>query len=126
MNDRVFIDTAPLISLFECGDKFNRAVYHQLENRFDSNAVLLTSVLTLSELLVHPKQEQLSGLERKYKYLLKELLSEPLVVIKETITDRAACFRADYKISTPDALQLTSAIESGCDIFTQMITSSTG
>ena len=114
---RVFIDTAPFIYLLERDDKFNQAVYRQFENWFKSEAVLLSSVLTLSEVLVSPKQQQQLSLENKYKYLLKDILSEPLIVIDEEIADKTAFFRVKYKLKNPDALQIAAAIQAGSDIF---------
>lgn len=114
---RIFIDTAPFIYLFERNDELHNIVYEQFENWFNSNAVLLTSVLTLSEILVHPKSTQHSALEHKYKYLMKDMLSDPLIVIDEEIADRAAWFRVEYKLKTPDAIQLAAALQTGCDIF---------
>ena len=115
--NRVFIDTAPFIYLLERDDELNRTVYQQFENWFESNSVLLTSVLTLAEVLVYPKQKKQVALENKYKYLIKEMLSEPLVAMDEEIADKSVFFRVKYKLKMPDAIQVATAIQTGCDIF---------
>ena len=115
--NRVFIDTAPFIYLLERDDEYNRTVYNQFENWFNNKSVLLSSVLTLSEVLVSPKQKKQSALECKYRYLLKDILSEPLIVIDEEVAEKTAFFRVKYKLKTPDALQIAAAIHAGSDIF---------
>lgn len=114
---RIFIDTAPFIYLFEQNGKYCDEVFHQISNWIGNNDRILSSVITLTEILVHPIKIGQNGIANKYKHMLTELLSEKLLVIDEQIADKASSLRVEYNLSTPDSIQLAAAINSGCDIF---------
>jgi len=114
---RVYLDTAPLIYLIEGTQDQAEKVSAQLGQWVRANAMLGTSTLTLLELLVIPKKEGNDTLVQKYRALLSELMSEPLIPLSEQIADRAAQYRAQLSLRTPDAIQLATAICGGYDIF---------
>lgn len=114
---RIFIDTAPLIYLVERADYLNQKVCDQFKNWFETEEILLTSTLTLMELLVNPKKSKNPSLENRYKILLKDILSEPLIPIDDEIAVIAAEYRVKYGLKSPDAIQVAAAKISACDIF---------
>lgn len=114
---RVYLDTAPLIYLVEGKDDLAEKVASQLGDWVKSNAFLGTSTLTLLELLVVPKKELNNTLGLKYRAMLFELVSEPLISMSEAIADKAAEYRASLQVKTPDAIQLATAVYGGYDIF---------
>ncbi len=114
---RVFIDTAPLIYLCEGTPEQNRAVSQQLERWIETDAMLGSSTMTLLELLVVPLRETNKRLALKYRTLLADLLSEPLIALDETIAEAASDYRARYGFNTPDAIQLATATQHGYDVF---------
>ena len=112
---RVFIDTAPLIYLIESQSQKADIVERQLANWISAGARLTTSSLTLLELLVVPKRQKNIQLVQKYRTLLKDLLSEPLIPLSEPIAELAAEVRGTYGFKTPDAIQIAAAIYTGSD-----------
>jgi len=113
---RIFLDSNLFIyQLEDLGPLGNRAnfIFERLSLRNDT---LLTSTLTLGEVLVKPVRTGNRALEAKYR----ELLREPEV--KVLAFDRAAGeifarVRQDRTIKAPDAIQLATAASAGCDLF---------
>ena len=114
---RVFIDTAPLIYLCEGTETQNQSVSSQLAKWLEAENSLGSSTMTLLELLVVPFRENNKRLAIKYRTLLNDLLSEPLIPLDETIAESASFYRADYGFKTPDAIQIATAIQHGYDAF---------
>jgi len=115
--DKIFIDTAPFIYLCEASDGKEIVVKDRLSEWLDDGAELLSSVLTLTELLVHPKRNKDFLLAARYKNMLRKLLGEPLNVIDQDTAELAADLRGKYTLKTPDSLQVSSAIINGCSHF---------
>ena len=114
---RIFIDTAPLIYLCEGTETQNQLVSTQLEKWLETESILGSSTMTLLELLVVPFRENNKRLALKYRTLLHDLLSEPLIPLDETIAESASFYRAQYGFKTPDAIQLATAVQHGYDVF---------
>ena len=77
----------------------------------------LCSVITLTEVLVHPLRQGNRQLAQEYTNLL---LASPhffTVPIDATTANSAADLRARYNLRTPDAIQIAAALEHGCDAF---------
>lgn len=115
--NRVFLDTAPLIYLLETTGTRQKAVADQLKRWVGNGIPFMTSVLTLTELLTGPRQEGKEHMARQYHAALIELLGRPLLPIDEKTADYAATLRARFNFRTPDALQMSAAILSGCEAF---------
>ena len=114
---KVFIDTAPLIYLIEGEDNFASSVEKQLRQWITAKENLSTSTLTLLELLVAPMKQENKPLVQKYRALLQDILSEPLIPLSEAISEMAAQIRGATGFKTPDSIQLATALYSGADIF---------
>ena len=114
---RIFIDTAPLIYLLEGQSAVSDQVETQLGQWISTGKTLITSTMTLLELLVIPKKQGDNRMVRKYRALLTDLLSEPLVSLTESIAEMAAEIRGTNGFKTPDSIQLATAVHSGADIF---------
>jgi predicted nucleic acid-binding protein len=75
---------------------------------------IVTSTLTLTEVLVKPFSRAVPELASQYV----AILAGKLVPVSETIAKRAAQLRAVYpRLKTPDAIQLATAIEVRADVF---------
>lgn len=113
---KVFLDSNLFIyQLEDLGPRGNRAnfIFERLSNRKDT---VFTSALTLGEVLVKPIRTGNRALEAKYR----DLLREPEVMV--LAFDRAAGeifarIRQDRAIKAPDAIQLATAANAGCDLF---------
>ncbi|MDE3154548.1 MAG: PIN domain-containing protein [Acidobacteriota bacterium] len=78
---------------------------------------LVTSVLTLMEVLVAPYRAGDRALARRYDVLLTRSRGVRLVDFTREHFRAAAQLRAVTAVKTPDALQLVSAMAAGCTTF---------
>ncbi len=76
-----------------------------------------TSVITLTEVLVHQLRHGHQELVDTYSQLLLTSNNFVTVPIDVAMASQAALLRSRYKIRTPDALQLACAMTSGCQGF---------
>jgi predicted nucleic acid-binding protein len=70
----------------------------------------VTSTITLLELLVQPYRDQKEELAPKIFALVSTCPKLEWVPMTMNVADRAAELRARYRLSTPDAIQLATAI----------------
>ncbi len=70
----------------------------------------VTSTVTLLELLVQPYRDQNDELVQKIFALASTYPKVEWVSVTMSLADRAAELRARYRLSTPDAIQLATAI----------------
>ena len=78
---------------------------------------LVTSMLTLLEILVVPKRLGLTSLCQRYRELLGSFPNLTLSPIDREVLEIASDLRAAYKIRTPDSIQLATAIRARADLF---------
>jgi predicted nucleic acid-binding protein len=83
----------------------------------DGKMSAVTSVISLLEVLTQPLRLGNNDLCLQYHDLLSNAEHLRLTAIDSTIARKAALVRAKYSIRTPDALQIATAIETGCDAF---------
>lgn len=113
----VALDTAPLIYFVERHPAYTQLMRSIIE-RVDSGEVSgFSSVITLTEVLTLPKRIGNQSLERQYSDLLLYSRNFTLVDVNPEIAENAADLRARYNLRTPDALQISTAISSGCQAF---------
>ena len=77
----------------------------------------LTSVVTLSEGLFKPIQNNDVRLQKEYENFLLGSFDFQTIPVTPPIAIRAAELRVQYNLRTPDALQAATALESGCGAF---------
>lgn len=85
---------------------------------FDRGAFrIVTSTVTLVEVLVHPLGQQNTALAQEYRDIL--LNQENLTVVELTpdIAETAAQLRATYNLRSPDSIQMATAIREGASFF---------
>jgi predicted nucleic acid-binding protein len=108
--ERISLDTNVFIYFLEdhprygpwCGSLFG------LIERGHNPAV--TSTITLLELLVQPYRDRQEELAQKIFALTSTYPKLEWVPLTMNLADRAAELRARYRLSTPDAIQLATAI----------------
>jgi predicted nucleic acid-binding protein len=76
-----------------------------------------SSVVTLTEVLTHPKRTHDQTLEQEYLAILLNSANFQLLDTNPTIAMIAADLRARYSLLTPDAIQIATALEAGCGAF---------
>ena len=78
---------------------------------------VVTSVITLTEVLVMPIEQANQTYQQTYREMLLNAESIALQSVSITIAEQAAYLRAAYRLRTPDALHLATAITTGCQAF---------
>ena len=111
------IDTAPLIYFVENHPVF-APIVTEIFSRIDRGTIVgVVSMLTVTETLIHPKRYGNQVLEEQYRDILLNSQNIAAFVINAEIAERAADLRAHYSLRTPDAIQVATALVSGCDAF---------
>jgi len=113
---RIFLDSNLFIyQLEDLGPRGNRAnvIFERLSLRNDT---VLTSTLTVGEVLVKPIRTGNRVLETKYRDLLREP-EVRVLAFDRTAGEIFARVRQDRTIKAPDAIQLATAASAGYDLF---------
>src|SRR5262245_64686788 len=79
--------------------------------------IVVTSELTLAEVLVKPLKDQNPAIQHAYKAFLAPTQVLEVVPISRDILEEAAQWRATTKLKLPDAIHLATALRSKCDSF---------
>lgn len=114
---KVFLDTAPVVYYIEATPGFAAvidAVFALLDTGQFQAAV---SPVTLAECLVLPRRLGELQLEQAFVNFLTNTEGIEFVVLDAAVGQIAADLRVRYNLKLPDALQVATAISSGCDGF---------
>ncbi len=112
---RIFWDTNIFIYLFEDYGKFSEQAAELRGKMLARGDRLLTSALTLGEILVKPTEQHNSELCRKYE---EAILGTSLVLPFDNKAARTYAFlRCDRSLRAPDAVQLACASAASVDLF---------
>lgn len=117
-SERIFLDTAPFIYLIEDNPKYAKPVANYIAEQIIVNeAILFTSAITIAEFCVKPKRNNELVVIEKFRNKLNEH-QVTIFNITEHIAELSADLRTKYpSLKNFDALQLATAISSGCDKF---------
>lgn len=112
----VGLDTAPLIYFIEENPNYIEAVHLFFEGMDRGNFLVVTSTVTLLEVLVHPLRNNNRELATEYRDIL---LNSRLMTLEvsNAIAEQAAGLRAAHNIRTPDAIQISAALNAGATHF---------
>lgn len=112
---RIFWETNLYIYLFEGhGPLFKRAMALR-ESMLTRGDQLLTSTLTLGEILVKPIEQGDAELSRKYEGAI--VATSLLIPFDAKVAKIYAGLRCDRTLRVPDAMQLACAAGAGVDLF---------
>ena len=112
---RIFWDTNIFIYLFEDFGEFSKAAASLRIRMLTRGDQLLTSTLTLGEILVKPMEEGDSKLCGKYEEAIAK--TALLVPLDAKTAKIYASLRCDRALRAPDAIQLACAAAAGVDLF---------
>lgn len=112
---RVFWDSNIFIYFFEGGDERSVAVKQLRKNMLSRGDQLLTSTLTLGEILVKPAAQDDQARCRLYEDAI--LRSALILPFDLKAARRYAAIRSLSNIKGPDAIQLACASEARVDLF---------
>jgi predicted nucleic acid-binding protein len=108
----VGLDTAPLIYFIEENPTYIETVRLFFEAMDRGSFLVVTSTVTLLEVLVHPLRSNNRELAAEYRDIL---LNSRLVTLEvsNAIAEQAVQLRATHNIRTPDAIQISAALDAG-------------
>ena len=112
---RIFWDTNLFIYFFEGRDPAAwrvRELHRRMTERGDE---LLTTALTLGEMLVKPVEAGNEDLARRYEHVVEQTAT--VLPFDLRVAPRFAEIRQDRSIRAPDAIQLACAAAAGTDLF---------
>ena len=112
---KVFFDTNVFVYLFEDYEPYSSmvdAVWRRMVQRGDK---LVTSAMTLGELLVKPSRLGQASLVEQYDHAIRTRAQ--VVSFDTQIAWRYASLRATHRIRNADAIQLACAAHYGVDLF---------
>ena len=114
---RIGLDTAPIIYFIEAHPKYDSLVTAVFGSIADGNLIGTTSAISLTEVLVHPMRLGRTALCQQYADLLLNSPNVQLLSVTPDIALRAAELRSVYRLRTPDALQVATALAGNCGAF---------
>ena len=112
---RIFWDTNLFIYLWEDYGALSQAVADLRKKMLRRRDQLLTSTLTLGEILVKPTVAGNAQLCRKYEDAL--LSVAVLIPLDARVAKTYASIRRDRTLKAPDVIQLASAASAAADLF---------
>lgn len=115
--DKVYLDTNCYIYFLEQNPNFYSLVLPIFEAAMNGHYQIVTSELTLAELLVRPYQLERLDIVATYREFLTDVDLMVLCPISLNILDHAASIRAEYKTALPDAVHIATALDTQCDVF---------
>ncbi len=113
----VGLDTGPLIYYIEEHPAFLAKIKPFFEAAERNEFRIVTSFVTLIEVLVHPLREGQQKLAEEYRNILLQSPALTAIPLDEGIAEEAAALRARHNLRTPDSIQLATAIRSGATWF---------
>lgn len=114
---RIGVDTAIFIYLIEDDPRFMPLIEPIFEDVAAGRREMVTSALTLLEVLVVPYKARHVELAERYEDLLMNSRGIAVVDLSRDQLRTAARLRAATGVKTPDALQLAAALSAGCTTF---------
>ena len=114
---KIALDTMIFIYAFE-----EHSVYLPLVQPFfreveKGRIKTVTSTITLAECLVQPFRAKALELAARYKILFRDFPHLSVIPVSNEIAEKAAWLRAQYKLKTPDAIQLATAFVTDSQVF---------
>ena len=116
-NKKIFVDTELLIYYIEEHSDYIAYLNSIFDVPQKNGNNILTSVITLLEVLVLPYKNNDIVLAKKYQDILENSKDISLYPVTTDISRYAAQLRAKYNLRTPDSIQIATAIISQADIF---------
>ena len=112
---RIFWDSNLFIYFFEGNDERSLATRRLRKSMLERGDQLLTSTLTLGEILVKPLERGDTLRCQRYEEVLSS--TALLLPLDTRAARRYASIRSITSIKAPDAVQLACAAEAGVDLF---------
>jgi predicted nucleic acid-binding protein len=109
--------TAPLIYFIESNESYLELVRLFFQGMSQGQFKVVTSTLTLTEVLVYPLRLGNKKLAKQYYDILTNQENLIILPVSVEIAEIAAQLRAVNNLRTPDAIQVATAIQQGARFF---------
>lgn len=113
----VGLDTAPLIYFIEQNEVYLELVRGFFSAMNHGDFQVVTSTLTLTEVLVHPLRFGNVELAQEYRDIILDQENLITLPVCTEIAEIAAQLRATQSLRTPDAIQIATALRGGATFF---------
>ena len=114
---KIYFDTTPIIYFLDDEKPFSDKMLSFICSHQNENDFYLTSTITDAEYLVFPYSSGKMEFADNFKKFI-EYMNIDVVDINSEIAEQGAKIRGQYKnFKAMDALQIATAIVSGCDMF---------
>lgn len=114
---RVHVDSNVLIYFLQNNPDYSSLVRPLFELISDGRVVAVSSYITLLEIMVRPIQEGKTALALEYRDYLVGSRHFELFPVDRGIAEEGASICAKFKLKTPDAIQLATALKQRADVF---------
>jgi predicted nucleic acid-binding protein len=105
----VALDSAPLIDFIEEHPRYLRTVLPFFQAWDKGELQVVTSAVTLVEVLVLPLRQGNVRVAERYRHVLTRAAGLQTVPVTVTVAEEAARLRSIHTLKTPDAIQLATA-----------------
>jgi predicted nucleic acid-binding protein len=112
---RIFFDTNLFIYMFEGQEPYRTRMLEIRKRMMDRSDRLVTSAMTLGEVLVKPTKLGQTSLIEQYDRAIRS--TSEVVSFDAQVAWRYASLRATHTLRSADAIQLACAAHSGVDLF---------
>lgn len=109
------VDTMLFVYHFEGNEAFGPAAGKILKAAEEGRLRLVTSVLSLLEVLVVPKRCQRQDLCERYREFFVSFPNLSMLPVQSEIAEIASDLRADHELRTPDSIHIATAVHAGAD-----------
>jgi predicted nucleic acid-binding protein len=114
---QIGVDTSLFIYLIERHPVYLSVVRPLFERASNGHLRIVTSVVSLIEILTLPLAQQKAVYVSEYREMLLNTNSIVTLPIGISIAERAAELRARFGLRTPDAIQIAAALDVSCSIW---------
>lgn len=111
---KIYLDASVIIYATETPHLFTQLRPKLIEPLAKGEVTLVTSWLSLAEVLIKPLQTQDMILEKAYRQFLSPAPHFQLLPVDRNIVDQAAQLRAQYGFKLPDAIHIATGMIAGC------------
>jgi predicted nucleic acid-binding protein len=111
------LDSAPLIYFIEENPTYLEMTDAFFEAMVRGEFRVVTSVITLLEVLVYPLRRGNTILAQQYRDILFNEEGLTTIEVSVAIAEEASQLRVAYNLRTPDAIQMATAIRQGASFF---------
>ena len=112
---RIFFDTNLYIYLFEGQEPYRSRMVQIRKRMLERGDRLVTSAMTLGEVLVKPTKLAQTSLIEQYDHAIRS--TSEVIAFDAQIAWRYASLRATHTLRSADAIQLACAAHTGVDLF---------